>query len=391
MAFCAGRAGVQILSAAQVRSAKLLVVADVNAVPPLGVEGLDVHADGAKLGDGKTLGIGALAIGQTKYGTEIGLFQRMIQAGKPVRYDFRDAFVLARELAANGARCAPAVLIAAQSGRALAAAARRAGYAPLVADLFEDDDTRALASRTARLPGSSGARRIARRCCGRSTGSARAAVPSGLVYGTGFETRPDLLDAARRAISRCSATAAETVRRVKDPQAFAALCRDCAVPHPEVAMRAGRRVSGWRSARAAAAALTCARPGPDGCARRATCSAGRRATRSPPCSSRTGADARSCSASARNGRRPRRASPTDMAARRGRRRSTPRSLPRSEAAVRRLAAAAGLVGLNAADCLVRADGFDVLEINPRPGASLDVFADPDGLLFQWHVEACRDG
>ena len=101
VAFCAGKAGVQILSAEQVRNAKLLVVADVNAVPPMGVEGLDVHADGAKLGDGKTLGIGALAIGQTKYGTEIGLFQRMIQADKPVCYDFRDAFVLARELVAG--------------------------------------------------------------------------------------------------------------------------------------------------------------------------------------------------------------------------------------------------------------------------------------------------
>ena len=101
VAFCAGKAGVQILSAAQVRTSPLLVVADVNAVPPLGVEGLDVHADGTKLGDGKTLGIGALAIGQTKYGTEIGLFKHMIWADKPVRYDFRDAFALARELAAE--------------------------------------------------------------------------------------------------------------------------------------------------------------------------------------------------------------------------------------------------------------------------------------------------
>jgi methylene-tetrahydromethanopterin dehydrogenase len=107
-AFCAGRAGVQILSAAQVRNSPLILVADVNAVPPMGVEGLDVQADGVPLGgpdggpDGaKTLGIGALAIGQTKYGTEIGLFKRMIEAAKPVRYDFRDAFVLARELAAG--------------------------------------------------------------------------------------------------------------------------------------------------------------------------------------------------------------------------------------------------------------------------------------------------
>ena len=37
------------------------------------------------------------------------------------------------------------MLIAAVSGRALAAAARRAGYVPLVADFFADDDTRHIA------------------------------------------------------------------------------------------------------------------------------------------------------------------------------------------------------------------------------------------------------
>ena len=100
-AFCAGRAGVQILGAELLRAAPdLLVVADVNAVPPAGVEGLGVQADGVPLGGSKTLGIGALAIGQIKYRTEFGLFRRMIESGKPVSLDFRDAFTLARELLA---------------------------------------------------------------------------------------------------------------------------------------------------------------------------------------------------------------------------------------------------------------------------------------------------
>ena len=101
VAFCAGKAGVQVLSADQVARSPLLLVADVNAVPPRGVENRDVQADGTPLGGGETLGLGALAIGQTKYGTEIGLFQRMIGAAKPVSYDFRDAFALARELVAG--------------------------------------------------------------------------------------------------------------------------------------------------------------------------------------------------------------------------------------------------------------------------------------------------
>jgi methylene-tetrahydromethanopterin dehydrogenase len=96
---CAGRAGVRILSKAQVDAAKgLLVVADVNAVPPVGVEGLDVMANGVELNGNGTLGIGPLAIGNIKYKTEFGLFQKMIQAAKPVCFDFRDAFALAREL-----------------------------------------------------------------------------------------------------------------------------------------------------------------------------------------------------------------------------------------------------------------------------------------------------
>lgn len=96
---CAGRAGVQILSKAQLAGAtNLLVVADVNAVPPAGIEGLDMQANGDALTPNGTVGLGPLAIGNIKYKTEFGLFQKMIAATKPVQLDFRDAFVLAREL-----------------------------------------------------------------------------------------------------------------------------------------------------------------------------------------------------------------------------------------------------------------------------------------------------
>jgi methylene-tetrahydromethanopterin dehydrogenase len=99
VALCAGRAGVQILSAEQLAAAKqLLVVADVNAVPPSGIGGLDVMANGAELTPHGTLGIGPFAIGNIKYKTEFGFFQQMIAATKPVNFDFRDAFKLAREL-----------------------------------------------------------------------------------------------------------------------------------------------------------------------------------------------------------------------------------------------------------------------------------------------------
>jgi len=96
---CAGRAGVQILSKAQLAGAtNVLVAADVNAVPPAGIEGLDMQANGDALTPNGTVGLGPLAIGNIKYKTEFGLFQKMIAATKPVQLDFRDAFVLAREL-----------------------------------------------------------------------------------------------------------------------------------------------------------------------------------------------------------------------------------------------------------------------------------------------------
>ena len=96
---CAGRAGVQILSKAQLAGAKnILIAADVNAVPPAGVEGLGMQANGDPLTPNSAVGLGPLAIGNIKYKTEFGLFQKMIAAPKPVQLDFRDAFVLAREL-----------------------------------------------------------------------------------------------------------------------------------------------------------------------------------------------------------------------------------------------------------------------------------------------------
>jgi methylene-tetrahydromethanopterin dehydrogenase len=98
--FCAGRAGVRILDRQLLQaSPKLLVAADVNAVPPSGVEGLNMDAKGEPIGESGTLGVGPLTIGQLKSKTELGLFRRMITAEKPVVFDFRHAFDLARELA----------------------------------------------------------------------------------------------------------------------------------------------------------------------------------------------------------------------------------------------------------------------------------------------------
>jgi methylene-tetrahydromethanopterin dehydrogenase len=97
---CAAKAGARVLDAAEIAGApKLLIAADVNAVPPSGVEGVDAHANGSPLGGRGALGIGALAIGNVKYRTESGLFKQMTESKAPLRLDFRHAFELARTLA----------------------------------------------------------------------------------------------------------------------------------------------------------------------------------------------------------------------------------------------------------------------------------------------------
>jgi methylene-tetrahydromethanopterin dehydrogenase len=97
--FSCGPAGVNIISRKLLaRAPNLMVAADVNAVPPYGVEGMDLFMNGVPLPGCSTLGVGALAIGDVKYKTQAGLFKRMLEAKKPLSLDFRDAFELARDI-----------------------------------------------------------------------------------------------------------------------------------------------------------------------------------------------------------------------------------------------------------------------------------------------------
>ena len=58
-------------------------------------------------------------------------------------------------------------------------------------------------------------------------------------------------------------------------------------------------------------------------------------------------------------------------------------------AVAAMASELDLVGLNSADFLVSADAVWLIEINPRPGATLDVFESNEAPLFARHVAACE--
>lgn len=98
--FAAGPAGKRLITLDQMKQAKhLRVVADVNAVPPSGVEGVSVNDNATPIPGISAVGIGALVVGNIKYKTEAGLFKEMIETEKPLYLDFRDAYALAQKLA----------------------------------------------------------------------------------------------------------------------------------------------------------------------------------------------------------------------------------------------------------------------------------------------------
>src|SRR5450759_5313634 len=155
------------------------------------------------------------------------------------------------------------VLIAAASGRALAASARRAGFMPLVADAFGDQDTLAAAACHVRVdlldrPVDAG------KLIAALDALARARDPAGIVCGSGFEDRADLL---ARIAQRWTllGNGADTVARIKDPSAFAALCRAASIPHPETSLTPPADRAGWLTKRAGGAGGLHVRPADNSC------------------------------------------------------------------------------------------------------------------------------
>ena len=101
----AAKAGVRLASARQLSlSDKLLVAADVNAVPPSGFEGVDVNDYGKPLTTrgGKAVGIGALAVGDVKYKVHKKIFEEMIDAQDALYFEHSASFRVAREIVNNG-------------------------------------------------------------------------------------------------------------------------------------------------------------------------------------------------------------------------------------------------------------------------------------------------
>ncbi|MFB3090800.1 MAG: hypothetical protein ACE1ZG_05560 [Gammaproteobacteria bacterium] len=85
------------------KAENLIVAADANAVPPLGIEGVEVNDMGRELDFtlSKAVGIGALAMGNVKYKVHYRMFELMKETDKPLYLDHNEAFKVAQEYVAK--------------------------------------------------------------------------------------------------------------------------------------------------------------------------------------------------------------------------------------------------------------------------------------------------
>jgi predicted ATP-grasp superfamily ATP-dependent carboligase len=280
-------------------------------------------------------------------------------------------------------------LVVAVTGRALAASARRGGYAVVVLDYFADADTAALASACRSVVAARGLRFDRPALLAAAEALAPAARCAGLVYGSGFEGRIPLL--ARVAHGRrLFGNSPAVVSAVRDPVRFFGLLDRLGIPHPRVRLTPPPDPTGW----------LVKHPGGAGGTRVRRAGSGRVSSEAYFQRFEPG---RTLSALfLADGRRARilgfneqwtaaRFRPPFLygGAVGG---ITPPLTVGAEVPLKldALVAATGLVGLNGLDFIVRGDEWSVLELNPRPTATMELY-DPDYShgLFDWHLRACE--
>jgi uncharacterized protein len=282
-----------------------------------------------------------------------------------------------------------AIIVVAYSARALASSANRAGFAPLSIDVFGDEDTREKSLAAVKLEGGLSNGLTPDKVTGAVEMLLDAHDPIGLVYGPGFEHQPEAIAPIARK-TRIFGNGAETVKRAKDPLALARLCAAIDVQHPPIALAPPNEPELWLMKRRGGAggshisAAAGSSPAPPDCyfQRRV---AGRSVSAlflaSEKKAEMIGLSVQwTAPTPASPFRYGGAAGPIDVGA------AQAEEIARSIASI---TSELGLVGLNSADFLISSDAVWLIEINPRPGATLDVF-EPDGdALFAHHIAACE--
>ncbi len=279
-------------------------------------------------------------------------------------------------------------MIASVSGRALAAAARRAGYRPLVADFFCDTDTVALAPRSVMLAGSLKDGIDENRAIELLRELALGEEPMAVVLGSGFERKPDLVDDIARHFALAGNSGA-TIRRVKDPETLSADCAELGIPHPEFQRNRPDDPENWivKTAGAAGGAHIRSANGEDPTEGRYF----QRFLHGQSISALFVSDGRGARivGFSRQWTSPVPAAPYRYGGAVRLRRFDRQDAVMIAGFLSALAARTGLTGLCSADFIRNRDGYHLIEINPRPGATLDIFDSFEVPLMEAHLRATR--
>jgi uncharacterized protein len=283
----------------------------------------------------------------------------------------------------------PPIIVVAYSARALASSAAHAGFAPLSIDVFGDDDMRETSLASVKLDGGLSNGLELEPVARAVDGLIGAYEPVGLVYGAGFEHQPEVIAAIAVKI-RVFGNDAETLNRAKDPISLAEICQSRDIRHPQVALDPPDEPELWLTKRRGgaggdhiAAAHGVSRVAPDGYFQR------RVAGRSISALFLAGERRAEIIGLSVQWTASTPASPFRYGGAAGPVGIDPRQAGEISRAVAALAADLNLVGLNSADFLVSDDAVWLLEINPRPGATLDVFESEATPLFARHIAACE--
>jgi predicted ATP-grasp superfamily ATP-dependent carboligase len=283
----------------------------------------------------------------------------------------------------------PAIIVMGYSARALASSASHAGFAPLSIDVFGDDDTRAMSLASVKLEGGLSEGLAPGKVVRAVQTLAGAHDPIGLIYGAGFEHQPETIAAIANR-TRVFGNGADILKRAKDPLLLARVCEANGVRHPAIAFEPPHEPELWLMKRRGGA----------GGAHIATAEA--RSSARPECYFQRRIVGESVSALFLATERkaeilglsmqwtaPTPDSPFRYGGAAGPVNINPAQEEEIARSVAAIAAELDLVGLNSADFLVSADAVWLIEINPRPGATLDVFESNEAPLFARHIAACE--
>ncbi len=283
---------------------------------------------------------------------------------------------------------APTIIVMANSARAITASARRAGFAVLAVDVFGDDDTREMSLSAMKLEGGLSAGLTADKAAHAVEMLIDAYHPIGLVYGSGFEHQPEAIAAIAR-MTRVFGNDADTIRRAKDPMLFARLCATAGISHPQVALTAPNEPNSWLKKTRGGAGGAHVAPAVSGCP------SGdhyfQRRVAGESVSALFVADGQEAELI---GLSTQWTSPTPESPFRYGGAAGPIDVGVAQAdeiarSVAVITSQLGLVGLNSADFIVSRETVWLIEINPRPGATLDLFEPVERALFDIHVGGCE--